>query len=105
LGRYIHPNTPYRQFKVLLEKAGLPSIRFHDLRHSAATLLLSAKIHPKGVQEILGHPQISTTMDIYSHVLLGMQEDAMGKLDDALSKREDDDEGLAGAGVPRKPKR
>lgn len=99
LGRYIHPNTLYARFKVLLKKAGLPDIRFHDLRHSVATLLLSSGVHPKVVQEILGHSQISMTMDIYSHVLPAMHQDAMSKLNQAfkdssvndVSKKEDDD--------------
>jgi integrase len=58
------------------------------LRHSSATLLLSAGIHPKVVQEILGHSQISMTMDIYSHVLPNMQQDAMSRLDDIIGNRE-----------------
>ena len=74
------------QLKALLKKAGLPDIRFHDLRHSAATLLLSVGVHPKVVQEILGHSQISITMDVYSHVLPGMQQDAMSRLNDALKE-------------------
>jgi len=60
-------------FKPLLKRAGLPDIRFHDLRHTSATLLLSAGIHPKIVQERLGHAQISVTMDTYSHVLASLQ--------------------------------
>ena len=56
-------------FKSVLKKAGLPVMRFHDLRHSAATILLSMGVHPKVVQELLGHSQISMTMDIYSHFL------------------------------------
>lgn len=76
------------EFKKLLTRAGLPSIRFHDLRHSAAPLLLSLGIHPKVVQELLGHTQISITMDVYSHVLPGMQQDAMRQLDAALIKQE-----------------
>jgi integrase len=87
------------QLKKLLEKAGLPDIRFHDLRHSAATALLTMDIHPKIVQEILGHSEIGMTMNIYSHVLPTMQKDAMDKLQDVLKHREDDD-GMAGAGVP-----
>ena len=69
---------------MLLKKAGLPDIRFHDLRHSAATLLLSAGVHPKVVQEILGHSQISMTLDMYSHVLPTMQLEAINKLNDAI---------------------
>jgi len=86
---------------------------FHDLRHSAATILLTMRVHPKIVQELLGHNQISMTMDIYSHVLPTMQGDAMSRLNDALMHQQedeelsedDDDEGLASAGVPNKPKR
>jgi integrase len=73
----------------LLKQAGLPNIRFHDLRHSAATLLLSLGVHPKVVQELLGHTQIGITMDVYSHVLPGMQQDAMGKLNEVLKRQED----------------
>jgi integrase len=62
----------------------LPDIRFHDLRHSAATLLLSMGIHPKVVQELLGHSQISMTMDIYSHVLPTILKDAMEQLNKNL---------------------
>ena len=106
VGTHLGPNHVVEEFKKLLKKAELPDIRFHDLRHSAASLLLTAGVHPKIVQEILGHTQISMTMDIYSHVLPGMQEDAMNKLHDALKKKdEDEDDGLAGAGVRSKPKR
>ena len=84
LGRYIHPNTLYRRFKVLLKQAGLPDLRFHDLRHSVASSLLSHGVHPKVVQEILGHSQISITLDIYSHVLPTMHVDAMEKLHQAF---------------------
>lgn len=63
------------EYSVLLEKAGLSSIRFHDLRHSAATLLLKLSVHPKIVQELLGHTQISMTIDVYSHVLPGMHQE------------------------------
>ena len=68
-------------FDTLLAEVGLPQMRLHDLRHSAATLLLSMGVHPKVVQELLGHSHISMTMDTYSHVLPGMQQDAMDKWD------------------------
>ena len=68
-------------FKPLLTLAGLPPIRFHDLRHTAATLMLADGTHPKIVQERLGHSQISVTLDTYSHVLPTMQKEAVGKLD------------------------
>lgn len=69
-------------FAQVLQEADLPHLRFHDLRHSAATLLLSMGVHVKVVQEILGHSTITMTADTYSHVLPSMQEDAMGKWDD-----------------------
>lgn len=69
-----------QHYKPLLKAAELPAIRFHDLRHTNATLLLSAGVHPKVVQERLGHSQISVTMDIYTHVLEGMQREAVDKL-------------------------
>jgi len=77
---HLHSN----EFKPLLKKAGLPDIRFHDLRHTSATLLLSQGVHPKVVQERLGHSQISVTLDTYSHVLPTMQLEAAGKFDQML---------------------
>jgi integrase len=72
-----------RCFKPMLEEAGLPrTVRFHDLRHTCATLLLSKNVNPKIVQELLGHANISQTMDTYSHVLPDMQERAASAMDD-----------------------
>lgn len=68
-------------FKPLLDTAELPAIRFHDLRHTSATLLLAAGVHPKVVQERLGHSQIGITLDTYSHVVPTMQLEAASKLD------------------------
>jgi integrase len=79
-------------FKSLLQSAGLPDIRFHDLRHSVATLLLSIGTHPKVVQELLGHGQIGMTMDTYSHVMPTLQRDTMARLDDLLGNRLKKDE-------------
>ncbi|GER86309.1 site-specific integrase [Dictyobacter vulcani] len=73
-------NIMRRSFKPLLQKAGLPMIRFHDLRHSAATLLLTMDIHPKIVQELLGHSTITMTLDTYSHVLPSLQAQAVTRL-------------------------
>ena len=74
-----------RSFKPLLEQAGLPStVRFHDLRHTCATLLLSKNVNPKIVQELLGHANISQTMDTYSHMLPDMQERATSAMEDIL---------------------
>jgi integrase len=67
-------------------------MRFHDLRHSAATMLFVMKVHPKIVQELLGHNQISMTMDIYSHVMPSMQEDVIHKFNEAFQPKEDKDE-------------
>ena len=64
--------------------ADLPKIRFHDLRHTHATHLLKAGVHPKVAQERLGHATIAVTLDLYSHVMPGMQEDAAIKVDRAL---------------------
>ena len=85
-------------FKEVLKKAGLPDIRFHDLRHSVATLLLSIGTHPKVVQELLGHGQIGMTMDIYSHVLPTMQKDVMAKLNDLHGSDRSGVEGDGGVG-------
>ncbi len=74
-----------RRFKPLLEQARLPQIRFHDLRHTCATLLLTKNVNPKIVSEMLGHATIAITLDTYSHVLPNMQEHAAKALEDALS--------------------
>jgi integrase len=73
-------NLTARSFKPLLKRAGLPDIRFHDLRHTFATLMLQNGEHPKVVQEMLGHATISITLDTYSHVLPTMQHDAINRL-------------------------
>ncbi|MCC7085164.1 MAG: site-specific integrase [Pirellulales bacterium] len=73
-----------QKFYPLLKSAGLPRMRFHDLRHTAASLLLALGVHPKVVQERLGHSQISVTMDVYSHVMPTMQREAAGQLDSLL---------------------
>lgn len=77
-------STVVAAFKRLVATAGLPPIRFHDLRHTAATLLLSRGVHPKVVQEMLGHTSIVTTLDTYSHVLPTMQEDAARVIGETL---------------------
>jgi integrase len=72
------------EFKPLLKRAELPNIRFHDLRHTSATLLLAQGVHPKVVQERLGHAQISLTLDTYSHVLPSIEAEAASRLDSLL---------------------
>jgi integrase len=73
-----------RSFKPLLKRAGLPPIRFHDLRHTAASLMLTAGIHPKVVQERLGHSSISMTLDTYSHLIPSLQREAADQLDELI---------------------
>src|SRR6185312_9631926 len=75
-GRPLMPGNVYRQLMRVLKRAGLPHIRFHDLRHTCATMLLSARVNPKVVSEMLGHASTTITLDIYSHVLPDMQQDA-----------------------------
>ena len=77
-------NLVGRHFKPLLRQAELPPIRFHDLRHTCATLLLGKGVHPKIVSEMLGHANISITLDTYSHVIPGMGDAAAGAMDEAL---------------------
>lgn len=73
-----------RSFASLLKRAKLPEIRFHDLRHTCATLLLGRNVNPKIVSEMLGHSSISIMLDTYSHVLPDMQDGAARALEDAL---------------------
>jgi integrase len=77
-----------KQFQRILKAAGLPRIRFHDLRHTAATLLLGRGVHPKIVSEMLGHSSISMTLDLYSHVTPSMQAEAAAVLDGVLTGRQ-----------------
>ena len=73
----------------LLKKAGLPHMRFHDLRHSAATILLGMGVPMKVVQELLGHSRFTITADVYSHVFPSMLEGAMDKWDSFFAESED----------------
>lgn len=80
-GGPLNPSTTTRTFRQVLEKLELPSMRFHDLRHSAATLLLATGTHPRLVMELLGHSQISITMNRYSHVLDSMAAETADRMD------------------------
>lgn len=84
-GSPLHPDRISDNFRYLLQKAGLPAIRFHDLRHTHATLLLQQGVHAKIVSERLGHSTIGITLDTYSHVLPSMQEEAARQIDRILS--------------------
>jgi len=81
-GSPLDPRNLFRQFKLLLKKANLPDIRFHDLRHTAATLMLKQGVSVKVVQERLGHADASMTLNVYSHVTPGMQKEAAEKMDE-----------------------
>ncbi len=84
-GRPWRPSHFTATFKRLVRSSGLPDIRFHDLRHGHATMLLRKGVHAKVVSERLGHSQIGITMDLYSHVTSDLQEEAAHKLDEVFS--------------------
>jgi integrase len=81
-----------------LRHAGLPDIRVHDLRHTAASLLLLKGTHPKVVQEMLGHSTITLTLDTYSHVAPGLHAEAAKKMDSLFAADE-----LTAVSAPGKP--
>ena len=83
-GRPHHPRNVQRALKAVLKAAGLPDIRFHDLRHTHATLLLAEGVNPRVVQERLGHSQVSLTLGTYSHVLPDLQREAAERVGRAL---------------------
>ena len=87
-GGPLEGTTVTRRFHELLEQAGLPQRRFHDLRHSCATLLLVQGVSPKVVQELLGHSDIAMTMNTYSHVIPEVRRDAADRMDDLITGRE-----------------
>jgi integrase len=83
-GQPLMPQSLTHEFARFIAGAKLPRVRFHDLRHSHATHLLANGVHPKIAQERLGHASVGTTLDLYSHVLPGMQADAASRVDAAL---------------------
>jgi integrase len=88
----IHPNALSLRFRQLIARAGVPTIRFHDLRHTNATIDLATGTHPNVVQERLGHASISETLDRYSHLTPNMQREAADRLDAAIEDAADDSE-------------
>jgi integrase len=80
-GGPLDPSWQTAVFKGTLMRAGLPRIRFHDLRHTAATLLLARRTHPKVVSEMLGHATITLTLDTYSHLVPVLHEQAAATMD------------------------
>jgi integrase len=84
-GRPIEPILLHREYKALLKKADLSTtLRFHDLRHSAASLLLAQGVHPRAIMELLGHSSITVTMNVYGHVMPAMMRDAADKMEAIL---------------------
>lgn len=84
-GAPLSPNAVTLAFRRIIKKAKLNHLRVHDLRHTHATLMLKAGVHPKVVSERLGHASVGITLDTYSHVLPGLQEVAVEKFDEVLA--------------------
>ena len=83
-GKPLDPSMLSHEFARIANQAGLENVRFHDLRHTFASLMLLRGAKPKVISEALGHASVAFTMDIYSHIIEGMQEDAMALLDEVL---------------------
>jgi integrase len=112
-GRYVFTSTvgtPLEQrrvdseFKELCDQAGLRRIRFHDLRHSAASILIALGVHPKAIQELLRHSSIQLTMDTYGHLFNEAQKETANKMDEALSARNDPKEASIAVKIAVKPR-
>ncbi|MGX1852960.1 site-specific integrase [Streptomyces sp. NPDC055299] len=86
-GRPVEPRNVYRSFTRVAQSAGLRVIRLHDARHGCATILTAAGVAPRVVMEILGHSQISITMDVYTHVVQDTQREAISHMDRLLKRR------------------
>lgn len=86
-GKPLRPNTITRAWAMLVARAGLKVIRLHDARHTHASLMLKQGIHPKIVQERLGHTSIQITLDTYSHVVPGLQQAAAERFDKLLNRK------------------
>jgi integrase len=84
IGTIMHPGNFYTRYRQALERAGLPPHTFHDLRHTASTLLVRQGVHPRVAMEILGHSQIVVTMNVYAHVVGESMRDAMTSIEVAL---------------------
>jgi integrase len=87
IGPPLEPRNIVRKFHALLKKAELPHYRFHDLRHACASLLLAQGVPPRTVMGILGHSQISLTMNAYAHVMPAMKQEAIDLMDSILNGR------------------
>ncbi len=83
-GTPLNGTSVTHRFQKLLQRAGLPRQRFHDLRHAAATVMLALNVSPRTVMETLGHSQIGTTLNVYAHVLPATQRAAADAVGAAL---------------------
>jgi integrase len=90
LGTLLNPGNFYNRYRQQLVKtgfvdeAGKPTHNFHDLRHTATTVLVQKGVHPRVAMEILGHSEISVTMNVYAHVVGDSVKDALTSIEDAL---------------------
>lgn len=101
-GRSLKPDYVTQTFKKLLHKCGLPDMRFHDLRHTHATLLLLLGVQPKVVSERLGHAKIDITLNTYSHVLPSMQKEAVIKLENLFENKPENSQIVTGLSEQKK---
>ena len=92
IGSPVDPRNDFREFKKLLDRGGLPSVRLHDLRHTAASLLLAQNVPARVVMEILGHSQIALTMNTYSHVAPEVSREAARRMAGVLWQDDEDGE-------------
>ncbi|MFC2063422.1 tyrosine-type recombinase/integrase [Chloroflexota bacterium] len=83
-GKPIDPSVLSHTFSKIAKQAGLGVVRFHDLRHTFASIMLLRGAKPKVISEALGHSSVAFTMDVYSHIIEGMQSDAMALLDEVM---------------------
>ena len=88
-GGFLQPDILLRQFHKLLDEAELPRMRFHDLRHSAATILIAMKVPLKVIQELLGHSSVIITLNVYGHVLASMQDEIVDEMERLFGKDEE----------------
>jgi integrase len=82
----LSPDEVSATYSRIVRRLGIPDVRLHDLRHAYATALLKAGVHPKIVSEALGHSSVAFTLDVYSHVIPSMQEQAAQAIEEALGR-------------------
>jgi integrase len=85
-GNPYDPDSISKEWRLRIIKSGIRRVRFHDLRHTHATHMLASSVHPKVASERLGHSRVGITLDLYSHVVEGLQENAVALVDDAMAK-------------------